>query len=188
MQNSSLVTIYEEEVVRGSRTFTKSFLQLCSLELSDAGDYTCEVTNGQTTDNATLTLDVLSKFKMKLQNVNKTNYLIGAEVAEVVAISNSSSLVEGETALLVCVGYSRIDVEISWSLNGQTLQNSSLVTIYEEEVVRSSRTFKQSFLQLCSLELSDAGDYTCEVTNGQTTDNATITLDVLRKPLQFRRM
>ena len=103
------------------------------------------------------------------------------------ALSNNTSLVEGETALLVCVGYSRIDVEISWSLNGQTVQNSSLVTIYEEEVVRGSRTFTKSFLQLCSMELSDAGDYTCEVTNGQTTDNATIALDVLRKPFQFRK-
>ena len=98
-----------------------------------------------------------------------------------VALSNDTSLVEGETVLLACVGSSRIDVDISWSLNGQTVQNSSLVTIYEEEVVQGSRTFKQSFLQLCSLELSDAGDYTCEVTNGQTTDNATLTLDVLGK-------
>ena len=90
--------------------------------------------------------------------------------------------------MLVCVGYSRIDVDISWSLNGQTVQNSTLVTINEVEVVRDSRTFKQSFLQLCNLALSDAGDYTCEVTNGQTTDNATIALDVLRKPFQFRKM
>ena len=97
------------------------------------------------------------------------------------AISNSTSLFERETALLVCVGYSRIDVDISWSLNGQTVQNSSLVTIYEEETVRGSRTFTKSFLQLCSVELSDAGDYTCEVTNGQTTDNATATLDVLSR-------
>ena len=113
--------------------------------------------------------------------ISLTKYFIGAEVAEVVAISNSTSLVEGETALLVCVGYSRIDVDISWSLNGQTVQNSSLVTIYEEEIVQGSRTFTKSFLQLCSLELSDAGEYTCEVTNGQTTDNATLIIDVLGK-------
>lgn len=94
-----------------------------------------------------------------------------------VAISNDTSLEEGETALLACVG---TGTEISWSINGQTVVNTSRVTIYEEEVVQGSRTFKQSFLQLCTLEISDTGIYTCEVTNGQITANATVTLDVAR--------
>ena len=80
-------------------------------------------------------------------------------------ISNNTSLVEGETALLACVGYSVSGVDISWSFNGQTVQNNSLVTIFEEEVQRGSKIFKKSFLQLCGVVLSDAGGYTCVVSN-----------------------
>ena len=84
----------------------------------------------------------------------------------------------GDTAFLVCVGYGQPSVEISWTLNGEVVMNGSLVTIYEEEVSRGGRLFKQLFLELCSLELSDSGIYTCTVSNGQTVANATTQLSV----------
>lgn len=101
---------------------------------------------------------------------------------EVVLISNDTSLVEGETALIACVGYSVSGVDIFWSFNGQTVQNNSLVSIYEEEVQRGSKVFKKSFLQLCGVALSDAGGYTCVVSNnfGEImTTNFTVQLNVI---------
>ena len=95
-----------------------------------------------------------------------------------VLVSNDTTLTVGETAILACVSYSSGDEEITWSLNGQTVINSSLHTIYEEEVTQGGKVFKQSFLQLCGLTVSDAGGYTCLVREGQSTDNATITLNV----------
>ena len=84
----------------------------------------------------------------------------------------------GDTAFLVCVGYGQPYVQISWSLNGEVVTNDSLVTIYEEEVSQGGRLFKQLFLELCSLELSDSGIYTCTVSNDQTVTNATTQLSV----------
>ena len=84
----------------------------------------------------------------------------------------------GDTAFLVCVGYGQPTVEISWTLNGEVVMNNSLVTIYEEEVSQGGRLFKQLFLELCSLELSDSGIYTCTVSNGQTVANSTTQLSV----------
>ena len=93
-------------------------------------------------------------------------------------ISNDTTLRAGETALLACVGFGEPDVEISWSFNGAPVTNTSLITIYEEDVVQGERLFKQSFLQICSLAESDAGSYTCVVSDGFTTANSTTQLTV----------
>ena len=97
---------------------------------------------------------------------------------ELVMISNDTSLFVGDAALLACVGFGVPDVEITWTLNGDTVMNSSLVTITEEEVTQGGRVFLQSFLELCSLAVSDSGVYTGSVSNGETMVNATTQLSV----------
>ena len=87
----------------------------------------------------------------------------------------------GDTAFLVCVGYGQPNVEISWTLNGEVVMNGSLVSIYEEVVSQGGRLFKQSFLELCSLEVANSGVYTCTVANGRTMVNATTQLSVSGK-------
>ena len=96
-------------------------------------------------------------------------------------ISNHTSLSEGETALLACVGYGLPSVEITWMRGGQTISNSSLVSISEEDVVQGERLFKQSFLQICSVEMADAGAYTCVVSNGESSVNSSTQLSVTGK-------
>ena len=54
--NTSLVTIMEEDIVDGGRSFIVSFLQICSLSASDAGGYTCIASSGQAAANATTQL------------------------------------------------------------------------------------------------------------------------------------
>ena len=78
-------------------------------------------------------------------------------------ISNDTSLTVGETALLTCVGYGQSDGQITWNKDGEDVMNSSLVSVYEEEVTLGGRQFKQSFLELCIFEISVAGIYTCTV-------------------------
>ncbi len=70
-------------------------------------------------------------------------------------------------------------MEITWSLNGTSIMNSSIVTISEEEFTRGEMVFKQSFLELCSLSISDSGVYTCSVSNGLTMVNDTTQLSVV---------
>ena len=103
---------------------------------------------------------------------------VATRAAEVVVISNDTTLNAGETALLACVGFGEPDVEISWSFNGAPVTNTSLITVTEEDVVSSGRSFKQSLLQICSLAESDAGGYTCIARNRILTANATTQLSV----------
>ena len=105
---------------------------------------------------------------------------VGTQAVEVVVISNDTTLNAGETALLACVGFGEPDVEISWSFNGAPVANTSLITIMEEDFVDGERSFKQSFLKICSLSTSNAGGYTCIASNGQEIANATTQLFIIQ--------
>ena len=100
-------------------------------------------------------------------------------LAEVAAISNSTIAEAGETVVLVCVGIG--NPSITWSKDGQVLYNTSTLSIYEEDLLQGGRLFKQSFLQLCSLQPSDSGNYTCSVSNDFSSDSSSIDLTVTGK-------
>jgi hypothetical protein len=93
-------------------------------------------------------------------------------------ISNDMSLRTEENALLACVGYGEREVEIIWIFDGEPVINTSLITIHEDDVHKRESIFKQSILQICNLAESDAGDYTCIVSDGFTTANATVQFTV----------
>ena len=105
-------------------------------------------------------------------------FKIGSQPSEVVWISNDTVLRRGKTALMACVGFGEPGVEISWSFNGAPVVNTSLISIYEEDLVQGERIFKQSFLKICSLVKADAGGYTCIVSDGVTTANTSTQLTV----------
>ena len=93
-------------------------------------------------------------------------------------LSNNTAVDIGGTVFLSCVGRVFPNMDITWRLNGRTVGSSSLVTIYEEEVVRGVRVYKHSYLQLCGVRQTNAGDYTCVVSNGFATTTATTRLTV----------
>ena len=93
-------------------------------------------------------------------------------------LTDHSSVAEGETALLACAGQGSPSVEISWWHSGQTIRNSTVISIIEEDVPQGERLLKQSFLQICSVEMADAGEYTCIVSNGQIASNSSTQLTV----------
>ena len=105
-------------------------------------------------------------------------FCVDSQASEVLVISNDTALRTGETALLACAGFGEPEVEISWSFKGAPVVNTSLITIYEEDVVQGERIFKHSLLQICSLVAADAGGYTCIASDGFTTANATTQLAV----------
>ena len=107
------------------------------------------------------------------------------DIIELAAISNDTSADTGDTIVLVCVGYGQPNVDITWSRDGQIISNSSLVSIYEEDLAQGGRVFKQSFLQLCSLQMADSGNYTCAVSNGLSNANSVVLVSVSGKC--FRR-
>ena len=103
------------------------------------------------------------------------------EIVAVSALSDATAVNVTETVLLACVGLGLPGVDTSWNFNGATLQNSSLVTIYERELIMGRRRYKESLLQICNAAVTDAGIYTCIVTNAYDTINATTELQVIGK-------
>ena len=85
---------------------------------------------------------------------------------------------ESATMVAVCVGTGFPQPNISWSLDGAPLENSSRVTIYEEVIEESGITFVQSFLEVCSVDFMDAGLYQCTVTNRLVNASSNFTLFV----------
>ena len=81
--------------------------------------------------------------------------------------------------MLICVGYGQPNVDITWSRDDQVISNSSLVSIYEKDLVQGGRLFRQSFLQLCSVQMEDSGVHTCVVSNGMPSVTSTVELSVL---------
>ncbi len=104
--------------------------------------------------------------------------LIEPDVPKLLIISNNISLSVGEATILTCVGFGIPSIDITWSLNGDILANSSIVSIYEEEITTGGRNYVKSFLELCSLMVSNSGTYTCIVANGPSTNNGTLQLSV----------
>ena len=102
--------------------------------------------------------------------------IAGAEVVDLVVISNSATVFEGETILFTCVGFGQPDISITWTHNNQTVVNTSLIFVYEQTFTQAGRLFQQSFLLICSDNLNDAGTYTCSVNNGLVSINASTQL------------
>lgn len=105
----------------------------------------------------------------------------GAGDFELVVITNHTDLFVGETIILTCVGYGEPDVEITWSRNDQTLINSSLATITESNTSQGGRLLKQSFLQLCDVEMADSGSYICTVDIGHQDIDYNVNLEINRR-------
>ena len=88
------------------------------------------------------------------------------------------SVDEGSTVLAVCVGTGFPQPSISWSLNGNQLDNDSRVTIYEEVTVQAGMTFVESILEVCGVTLLDGGLFECTVSNRLVNSTANFTLTV----------
>lgn len=101
----------------------------------------------------------------------------GNEVIEVVAISDSTTLSQGETALLTCITHGLPYANISWMHNGQAVTNSSnKILILEEQFTEEGLLFQRSTLQICDSKIRDSGSYICVANNNLDYVNASTQL------------
>ena len=91
---------------------------------------------------------------------------------------NTTGIDAGSTVLFMCVSYGDPVPTITWSGNGQTLGNNSKVTVYEELLSKSGITFVKSILQICDVESSDAGVYSCGAENVLGSDAVSFDISV----------
>ena len=102
-----------------------------------------------------------------------------ADPAQIVIAPESIAVNVGTTVLITCVASGDSPTFITWSNQSEPqLTNSSRVTIYEELVTEGGVTFVQSILEICSVQETDASNYTCSAENDLGTDNATFELAV----------
>ena len=88
----------------------------------------------------------------------------------------NSTVVEGSTLLLTCVGFGEPTPSVTWSTGGVQLSNNSRITIYEELVTENGVDFVQSILEICSTEEADGGQYSCTV--GNALGNASVNFEL----------
>ena len=95
---------------------------------------------------------------------------------------NSSFEVDaGATVTYVCVAYGEDEPpSIFWQFGNELLENGSspLVNVYESQVVENNLVFTESILELCSVEVENAGMYSCTANNSRGSNSSAFTLIV----------
>ena len=107
-------------------------------------------------------------------------------IAALVGVSSDTTMLEGETGFLFCVGYGVPTATITWTQNGMAVMESSPnVTVTSEVRVAGARSFTVSTLRFCSADVAYAGTYTCEVNTANVTVTSDVQLDIIRKLIQY---
>ena len=107
-----------------------------------------------------------------------------------VAPSDSLEVDAGTTVTYVCVAFGVDEPpNIFWQFGDTLLSNdtSALVTVYESEVVENGLTFTQSILELCSVEVDNAGEYSCTANNSRGSNSSSFTLNVRPRSKKMRK-
>ena len=101
------------------------------------------------------------------------------ETAEIVIAHQTSTVLEGNTVLLTCVALGMPNPDVVWQKDGVDLMNSTRNNIYFNQFEVGGVVFVQATLEICSVELGDAGLYSCYASNeyGADTQSFEITVD-----------
>ncbi|TKR80918.1 hypothetical protein L596_014894 [Steinernema carpocapsae] len=140
---------------RDSRVVSSSpKLELTNVETQDAGRYTCEARNEADINHADFVVDVLVKPKFRPD------------------IKSEIRVIEGEKAMLECRADGKPTPAIRWMRGGRPITDSA-------NVILSPRS---ESLMILHTRKSDAGLYSCVVTNAAGQSEATFKVTVLSAP------
>jgi hypothetical protein len=92
----------------------------------------------------------------------------------------NSTVYTNESLLATCSGTGFPLTSITWTHNGQPLENNNnRITIYENTTEEGNGlTSVLSMLEVCPVRVSDGGVYECTVANRLVNDSANFTLTV----------
>lgn len=87
---------------------------------------------------------------------------------------------EGNTVLLTCVARGAPSPEVFWTFNGVIVSNyTNETSVYSEDLYISGERFVSSVLEICSVDETDMGEYTCVARQGERNVSVTFDLDVV---------
>ena len=91
----------------------------------------------------------------------------------------------GDSVTLACVAHGSPLPDITWFRNGDQMLDNQTVNalVYESFVEQSGMIFVQSILELCPVEPTDAGEYSCFANS--TNGNHTAVFQVIVPPRKF---
>ena len=77
------------------------------------------------------------------------------------------------TILLTCFGFGIPLPDITWSMDGEALSNSSRIIFHNDLVTINEVIFVRSILELCNVAVTDEGIYSCDLRNtlGSSSDS-----------------
>ena len=166
--SSDLVTINQTIITEGEVDFVQSILELCSVTNETTGSYSCTASNDQANMTQSWDLELTSL----------------PAPPELVIVPNSKAVDYNSTVLIACVAYGLPLPSISFTKDGQAVDNSSgLLTITNEVVTEGGVEFVQSILEICSTGVENTGVYNCTATNDQGTDSRSWTLELTFIPV-----
>ena len=181
---SSLVTIYESQVVENRLVFSQSILELDSVETENTGMYTCTANNSRGSNSSTFTLNVRPRSKTKIVTIVCFAIIICLSflpVAPTIFVhpNVTDPFYEGDTVALACTATGRPYPTIQWYKNGALLTDESLTTIYNEEVEQNGLLFTTSILEVCNVSTDDRGTYSCVAKNPAGNDTSEFDIQVM---------
>ena len=179
------MAIFEQLIIVGGVTFVQSIMQVCNLETFDSGVYSCIASNSLGNDTASFTLDVETEGRIvKRQDLEQSCFMFLFYFAvTIVVIPEDSEVIVGDTILMTCVASGTFTPNISWSNGELVLSNDSArINIYTVELEKGGITFVRSILEICSLETSDSGTYSCIATLPDNSDSGDFTISVIGQP------
>ena len=160
--SDTMVTIYTGVQTQNGLVFLVSVLEICSVGISHAGQFSCYTEN----------LIGSESFNW---NISFTEEIT---TPQLVVTPVNQDIKYGDTVLMPCVANGFPVPKITWSHNGELLDPtaSDFLTIYSE----MGLNFTESILEICGVGMDDVGSFSCTATNDVGTVTSTpFTLAIL---------
>lgn len=95
------------------------------------------------------------------------HFSVPSSTAQLVVSPENASVLVGDTVYFTCVGYGgEVETLITWMKGNMELVEDTRLNISSSLMTEGGLPFVVSILEICSVEVGDAGTYSCTADNG----------------------
>lgn len=147
----------------------ESTLSICDFDAKSLGTYSCAIENDLLPENAN---DLKHSESWTISYDNATRPI------EIVEYPKDQISDLGGSLEMTCSATGILQPTITFSKNGQVLQNSATMQVESTEVSRGETVFTQATLTLHLFGTNDVGEYTCTAINSETAESESWTIRI----------